>query len=350
MNTPSSRLLAATGVSVAAHAVLFAGSWLMPPEPVPELPLPLSARLEPLPAPPPAVTAPAPKPRAAPPRRSPPAPRQVAVAPRPVPQPEVLTVPATPDVETVPEPAAPTVVTEPVVVASAAPTEFRMPEAPPLPSFPRKGRITYTLILGDSTPVGRTVQTWEFDGTEYKLGSQSESTGLIEMFRPHRFHYLSQGTVSDQGLRPERFLASVKRGSRSEESIAIFNWEEGQVRLGRAPQQSTVALPAGSQDIISFMYNLALAPPAPGRMRLPFTRGKRLDWTSFDVLPEENIETPLGRLRAVPVMQVREAGEESLAIWLATEYRNLPIRIRFFGRDGEVTGEQMVNEIQVSDQ
>lgn len=236
-------------------------------------------------------------------------------------------------------------------MASAAPTTFKAPEPPPLPSFPRKGRITYQLTMGpEQTPVGRTVQTWAFEGGQYKLGSQSESTGLIEIFRPHRFHYLSQGTVSGDGLRPERFLASIKRGSHSEEALAVFNWDEGRVRLGRMPQQTTVPLPAGSQDVISFMYQLALAPPAPGRITLPFTRGPRLDTVTFEVLNPEPIETPLGRLRTIPVVQVREPGHESMAVWLATDYRNLPVRIRFFNREGELSGEQLVSEIQVSEQ
>lgn len=332
---PATRLLAAAALSVAAHAALLTGSWLTPPEPVPELP-PLNVQLQPL-APRPAVTPPAIRQQAS---------QRIAAAPRTAPQADTV-MPIAPDPLPAEEPAAP----DPVVVASAAPTVFQSPEAPPLPSFPRKGRITYSLTIGpDHTTVGRTVQTWEFDGTQYTLGSQSESTGLIEMFRPHRYHYLSRGTVSDQGLRPERFVASVKRGSRSEESLAVFNWNEGQVRLGRMPQQATVALPAGSQDIISFMYQLALVPPAPGRITLPFTRGRQLEITSFDVLPAETIDTPLGRLRAVPVIQTRESGRESLAVWLATEYRNLPIRIRFFNRDGELSGEQLVNAIQVSEQ
>lgn len=331
------RLLAAAALSVAAHAALIAGSWLTLPEAAPELP-PLNVQLQPL-TPRPAVTPPAVRQRA---------PQRIAAAPRTVPQADAV-IPAAPDPVPAAEPAAP--VANPVVVANAAPTVFQAPEAPPLPSFPRKGRITYLLTMGsDQTPVGRTVQTWEFDGTQYTLGSQSESTGLIEMFRPHRYYYLSKGTVSDQGLRPERFLASVKRGSRSEESLAVFNWEQGQVRLGRIPQQTSVTLPAGSQDLISFMYQLALLPPAPGRITLPFTRGRQLETTSFDVLPAETIDTPLGRLRAVPVIQTRESGRESLAVWLASEYRNLPIRIRFFNRDGELSGEQLVNAIQVSEQ
>ena len=331
------RMLAAAAISVIAHAALLAGSWLMPPEAPPELPT-LTARLQPLPAQPPVqpVT----------PQRQ----RVASATPSTTTLPNVA--PALNDSHPNPaaEPAAPPVSAEPVVTASAAPAAFRLPEAPPMPSFPRKGQITYQLTMGpDQTPVGRTVQTWEFDGTQYRLGSQSESTGLIEMFRPHRYNYLSQGTLSEQGLRPERFLASIKRGSRTEESIAVFDWNEHKVRLGRMPQQTTVELPADSQDVVSFMYQLALAPPAPGRIRFPFTRGARLDMVSFDVLPPESIDTPLGRLRTIPVIQVRERDNESLAVWLATDYRNLPVRIRFYNRNGEVSGEQLVGEIRVSD-
>ena len=329
------RLLAAAAISIAAHAALLAGSWLLPPETPPELP-PLTARLEPLP----------PKPQAAatPVRQTP---RRIASA-----APAVAAVPTTPDSAATgsAEPAAPPPAQAQVVTASAEPTALRMPETPALPSFPRKGQIVYQLTMGpDQTPVGRTVQTWEFDDTRYRLGSQSESTGLIEMFRPHRYNYLSQGSLSDQGLRPERFIASVKRGSRTEESIAVFDWAEHKVKLGRLPQQTTVELPADSQDVVSFMYQLALTPPAPGRIRFPFTRGSRLEMVSFDVMPAETIETPLGRLRTIPVVQVRESNNESLAVWLATDYRNLPVRIRFYNRHGEVSGEQLVGEIKVSD-
>lgn len=237
-----------------------------------------------------------------------------------------------------------------MVVASTTPTALPAPEISLPADFPRKGQITYLLTMGpDQTTVGRTTQTWVFDGAQYRLGSESESTGLVELFRPHRYRYLSQGTLSASGLQPRRFLASVQRGSRSDESSAEFNWAENRIRLGRLPHQSTAELPEGSQDIISFMYQLALLPPPPGRFTLPFTRGARLDMASFDVLPEEFIETPLGRLRTVPVVQVRTQNQESLALWLAADYRHLPVRIRFFSRDGSLNGEQLVSAIHVGD-
>ncbi len=337
MTRGNKRLWAAAAVSITAHAALLTGNWLPPAETPPEPPT-LSARLEPQPPvkPPP----PAAKPR--------PAVRQPrpAVAAQPLPVEPVIPVPVTETPVPSAEPAP-----EPVTIASAEPTFFRLPEAPPFPAFPPKGRITYQLTMGpEKSLVGRTVQTWQIENMQYQLGSQSESIGLIEVFKPHRYRYLSQGTLSELGLRPERFLSSIQRGSRTDEALAVFDWENQRITLGRAPQQTTVALPPGSQDIISFMYQLALSLPPPGRIRIPFTRGSRLDLISFDVLAQETIETPLGQLRATPVVQVRQDGQESLAVWLAIDYRNLPVRIRFFSRDGEPAGEQLVSEIQVVEQ
>ncbi|MBY0267420.1 MAG: DUF3108 domain-containing protein [Burkholderiales bacterium] len=340
------RFIAAAAISVAAHAALLGGGWLTPPDtppPAPELTATLQPRAEaPRPAAPAAVAAPA--------------------APAPLTRPATTeaAAPALPTITEAATPAAAPAVIEtpagPVVVASAATSNQAVTEATPpptqlLPSFPRKGQITYQLTMGsEHTLVGRTVQTWEFDGLQYKLSSRSESTGLVEMFRPHRYIYQSEGRVTVAGLQPERFSASVRRGSRSDESIAVFDWNEQRARIGRLPQQSSVGLPAGSQDVVSFMYQFALFPPQPGRVTLPFTRGTRIDMVSFDVLPAETIDTPLGRLRAVPVIQVRERGAESLAVWLATDYRNLPVRIRFFNRDGEFSGEQLASEIRVAEQ
>jgi hypothetical protein len=79
------------------------------------------------------------------------------------------------------------------------------------------------------------------------------------------------------------------------------------------------------------------------------TNGTRLQTYVVEVLPEEKIETPLGVLRAVPVAQARKPGTESVDVWLAVEYRHLPVRMRFYGRDGEPAGEQIVTEIRLGE-
>jgi hypothetical protein len=237
---------------------------------------------------------------------------------------------------------------EPVVIAKAEPT--LSPSEPPLRSLPRKGRITYNLVYGrDQFPVGRTVQTWEMGGGRYQLASRSETTGIVDMIRSQHRTYSSSGSLTREGLRPESFRSSRNRGRGSEEASAQFDWTKSTVVLGRTTQTREENLPVRSQDLLSFVYQLSLDPPAPGRLRQVVTNGSRIEVYELDVLREETIETPLGMLRALPLKQVRRANEESIELWLAVEYQYLPVKLRFLDRAGEAQGEQIVAEIRLSE-
>jgi hypothetical protein len=247
------------------------------------------------------------------------------------------------------EPAAAPPVETPVVAETPAPDPI--PAAPPARNLPSKGRITYILYLGgDQFSVGKAVQSWEVEGDEYRLGSVAETTGIAELFRAQRLNYISAGKITAHGLRPQTFLMSRTRRGRTEAARAEFDWGAAKIMLGRAPDQRTLALPANSQDFISFMYQFSLSPPQPGRIRVSITNGSRLETYELDVLALENIDTPLGMLSALPIKQVRRAGDESIEVWLATEYRYLPVKVRFIDREGNLSGEQVASDIQIREE
>jgi hypothetical protein len=83
-------------------------------------------------------------------------------------------------------------------------------------------------------------------------------------------------------------------------------------------------------------------------MYFSVARGKKRQ--KLDVLALENIDTPLGMLSALPIKQVRRAGDESIEVWLATEYRYLPVKVRFIDREGNLSGEQVASDIQISEE
>jgi hypothetical protein len=342
-------LLVALALSALAHALTLTGGWLAMPSQAPPL-TPLQARLERLPemVPPPAPT----------PRRvvTPPKSAIVAAAPR-------MVIPDTPGAppdfppapEALPEsaesaPPEPPAAVEPIVIADAAPSTF-MPERAAIKSLPRRGRIAYALYMGtDKFEVARTVQSWETGAdNQYKLESTSGTSGLVSVFRNEQRIFRSAGRMTEYGLRPDHFMSSRIRRGQADESTARFDWSNNSITLSRGVTQRSAALPAGSQDILSFMYQLALAPPAPGRLQIAITNGTRFENYALDVLAEETLQTPIGNIRTLPVKQVRREGSESLEIWLAADYRYLPVRIRFIGRDGEPSGEQVVTEINISD-
>jgi len=350
---------AALVLSLIAHALLISGHWISAPEPAREPP-PLLARLEPAPAPPPEVIPQAPPlPRQATPVHTPrpPAPR-VAAVPSLSPSPSPFTLPA----ESAPEPqgaapeespAAAVPAPEPIVIAGAAPSTLIV-EPAALKTLPRRGHIAYALLLGtDKFNVGRTVQTWETTRDSYRMESTSETTGLASAFRSEQRIFRSNGRMTPHGLQPESAQSRRTRRGQTDESTAHFDWAQRSITIattGNAAGQRTGPLPAGSQDVLSFMYQLSLAPPPAGKLQIAIANGARFENHEFEVAALETLDTPLGSIRVLPVRQVRRPGMESLEIWLAAEYRYLPVRIRFIGRNGEQTGEQVVTEIRISEE
>ena len=354
--TRATPLLAALTLSVLAHAFTLSGGWLHLSQPQSNPP-PLMARLEPdAPAPPAPV-------KLTPVKRKPVArPTSVAAAPARVrtdaPEPWSQPIFAERDAE-VELPEAPAVAAqsespptpEPVVVASVAPTTYAF-EPAIIKTLPKRGRITYSLnyfLSNLPTTIGRTVQTWEAADNTYKLDSLSETVGLARLtrFGPRIYH--SSGIVTGSGLLPKRFTSKVVVSNKSVDSAAQFDWDKSTLQFGRATDQKSVALPFGAQDLLSFMYQLSLAPPPRGRIHMSVTNGAGFENYELDVFDEETIETPMGNLRALPVKQVRRDGRETIEFWLAAEYNYLPVRIRFIGRDGTPGGEQVATEISVGE-
>lgn len=220
----------------------------------------------------------------------------------------------------------------------------------PVARLPRYGAITYDVYLGnDRFNIGRTQQAWTLTDDGYRLTSLSETTGLASVFSRQQLSYESIGKLTAHGLQPEFFAARRVRTGKSEEATADFDWEAMTVRLRKAREQKDVALPPATQDMMSFMYQLGLLPLTRGRIELAVTNGSKLERYELDVGAEEFLQTPLGVLRALPVKQVRRPGQESIELWLASEHRLLPVRIRFFDRQGSPSGEQVVSQIRVSD-
>lgn len=342
--TSRKRLVAAAAISLALHVLVVAGNWLPVARQEDGL-RELDVRLAPLPKMKPAAPAPKARPRhrAAPPP-APPVDLVAAASPLafPEPQPE-----ATPADAPAPEPAAPQAQAPQRLALAAESTAAIVAR-----NLPRRGSITYTVLYGSSqTYVGRVVQSWRADSGSYTLASEAETAGFVDLFAPQRLNYRSTGRITAQGLRPDSFAASRTRRGRTEVAEARFDWDAGSLTYGTATEApKSVALPADAQDLISFVYQFVIAPPAPGRRRIPITTGTRFEVYDVEVGQETPIETPIGTLKALPVKQVPRPGAESIEVWLAADYRYLPVRIRHFDREGNFSGEQMVSEIRVSDE
>jgi outer membrane biosynthesis protein TonB len=331
-------------VSALMHlAALVGPAWSLPglddpePEPAPMLaavlrPAPLAVPLpEPAPLP---VTAPKPQPQPQP-KPQP----QPALQPPPSATPVVVASSSTvspASTFTPPAPAAPPVPSAPPVAASPSPPVA----APPANiALPARGRVRYAIIRGDAGfVVGQSVHTWSQDGFTYALKSVTETTGLAALFKPARVVQESRGDVSAEGLRPKEF----RHERVGAVDTASFDWEAALVRYAGREEP----LLPGTQDMLSMYYQAVLQAPRSGNLSFVIATGRKVDRYRFDVIGEETVTTGLGERRALRLSA--KNGSDTIDLWIASDFRGLPIKIRFVDRKGEIF-DQLAEEISLGE-
>lgn len=324
------RLLAALGLSLLLHVtVVSSPGWHLPYLGEPDSGVLLEAHLAPTPAPavqapPAAVKRPEPQSGA----KKPPTPQSVPVeSPRSEP-----VAPATRAEPATAPPPPPPVQTQ---AATAVPALVDTP-------WPRQGRIRFAVMRGEGdqgTQIGQSTHTWQHDGMTYALQAVTETTGLVALFRSVRIVQSSEGTLSADGLVP-RFFSVERNGKPAEQ--ARFDWPGRQVALQpRKGDMREMPLAAGAQDILSQIYQIGLA-GAAARIELMIATGKNYGRYAYEAVGDEKIATRFGELRTWHVKTPALQGEQAMELWLATDFRNLPVRIRFIDRKGDVFDQNAV--------
>ncbi len=326
-------------LSLLLHLLLLWLPGLELPPPVEVLPPPLQAQL---------VNVPKKVASAAPPPH--PAPSQKTVAPVPVTT-EAAPVPSeTPSVpvETVSAVAeAATVSASAVAPVTPAPSEIAAP-AYDHPTLPHHARLRFSIYKdGDGLLVGEALHRFEVDDQQrYVLNVRMNTTGIVSLFKTYDSEQISRGDLDDSGLRPQRFVENKQTDRGKEVLEANFDWAAQQLTLSGGER---VSLPAHTQDLISALYQVSQLDLGQGRIRVPVTNGRRLEWYEFEVGEEQSLRSRMGTLRALPLRKIRQTGQEGLEIWLALEYRLLPVKFTQIDRAGRVTAEMVIDEIRVSD-
>jgi hypothetical protein len=328
--SPTLRITLAIALSVLIHmALLFTPMVELAPAEVP-LP-PLMARLEPLPK----VTAAPAKPK----KKT----AHKAVIPEPI-----ASKPAVPVTNTPPEPAEP----EPASGVQPAPVvaeeENRIEEVQPAHPLPKKAQLTFVVYKGTNFVIGEARHRLEIASDQsYTIKVGVNTTGIASVFKKFDLTQTSTGTTTAQGLRPSKFSESKQTSSGTEARVAEFNWTEKTLSFSTG---NSVVLSESSQDIVSFMYQLSQLQWGNNPLALNISNGKKLEHYEISVGEEEIIATPMGKLRTIPFRKIHGPNEEGLDIWLAVEYRLLPVKISQTNRDGSIAGEMVISEMRVADE
>jgi hypothetical protein len=143
----------------------------------------------------------------------------------------------------------------------------------------------------------------------------------------------SDGELGTRGLMPRRYDEETRLGFLTPRRSTVRFEPEAIVLSGGSRRVPMLGVQDTASQFVQMTWMFTLRPELLRRgnvVELPLALPRRLDLWTYDVLGEEQIDTPLGPLRAVHVKPRREpvAGDVMTAeAWFAPTLQYLPVRL-----------------------
>ena len=253
-------------------------------------------------------------------------------------------------------PAAPVIsqdATEPTTTPEPIATDTPIPfasinEPPPPPLLPKHAQLIFSVQYGSGTfKVGEIIHTLDIIDGHYSLHAESKTTGLTSLLKNYALTQTSTGTINTRGLQPEYYEEAKKEGGEIKISNARFDWNAEQITFANGRSSKLAAL---TQDTLSLPYHLSQLPLNMEMLTISLSNGKNIARYNLTVGNDETIATPMGELRTIALHKVRGTNEDGLIIWLALEYRLLPVKIQYLDKSGAIAANMIITDIRVSDE
>jgi Protein of unknown function (DUF3108) len=220
-------------------------------------------------------------------------------------------------------------------------------EMPGIQKLPKNLQLTFALYQsGESFQTGEINHHLEIRGNKYTLQAVRKFVGISSLQNTGQKIQTSRGKIGKHGVQPEIFV---------EETITKNGTQRQKTTLDQATQTlrfsngSKISLPANTQDILSFMYQISQLLVREEFFELPVIDGSRLEQFQIEIGVKENISTPMGELHALRLRKIHKRGEAYFEIWLGLEYRLLPVKFRLLDALDNVIEETLITDIRASD-
>lgn len=211
------------------------------------------------------------------------------------------------------------------------------------PQVPQSVSASYSVYM-NGAQVAVMNETFEARDASYRIVSESTPLGVLALVQKPATA-VSSGQVTADGLRPERFEGR-RVGSRGDVK-AEFDWRGERLSFTHDGKTETVALPTGTQDRLSVMYQFMFyGLDRRERLDFPMTDGRRFTHHQYVVTPGVEVDTPIGRMPALHLVKQTEPDGSATEIWLAREHRFLPVKMVVRESNG-TRYEQVATRIEV---
>ncbi len=191
-------------------------------------------------------------------------------------------------------------------------------------------------------PFGEARETFRREDGQYRIESVTSAVGIFALFTRGKIRLVSAGEVTAAGLRPLHF--EHHRGDDpARRIVADFDWGGRAVTHRYDGKSETAALPSGTQDRISLLYQFMFEPPRGAGVELAMSNGRQISHYLYQVAGEETIDTPAGRFETVHLSRRENGRRDGVEVWLAKARHYFPVRIVVDEKDGGALEQELTS-------
>lgn len=172
----------------------------------------------------------------------------------------------------------------------------------------------------------------------YHIESVTKPVPMLALFQPETIIVVSEGEIGNTGLLPRKFTHRRVHDT-SKNNSAEFDWDNMQLTLSDQSGIRQLALPDGTQDRLSVMYQFLAAPPKrKTEVNFFMTNGSKLDSYHYLVQTAQTVDVPYGSLKSDYLYTPPQRTAWKSEIWLAADHAYMPCKVVVT----EDTGEKLV--------
>ena len=180
----------------------------------------------------------------------------------------------------------------------------------------------------------------------YHIESVTKPVGLLALFKPETIVVTSEGEIGDHGLRPFKFTHQRAHDSHMN-NAAEFDWAHHEITHRDQSGIHQMALPHGTQDRLSMMYQFVAAPPH-GKLDMKFSmsNGSDLEAMHYQLNPEQTVTVPYGSMKSYYLYSLPRDIAKKSEVWLAVDHNYVPCKIALT-EDGSTRIEQVLTALTI---
>lgn len=210
--------------------------------------------------------------------------------------------------------------------------------APLPPSMPDSFTALYTLH-GKGMKLGEMERSFsQLQDGRYRFLSESKTTGFISFFRDDHIIEESIWRFDEEGFKPQTYSYDHTGGKKERHVRVVFDYETSSISNQLA--DNSWEMPLQENVLDKLLYQLVIMSDLTrneSELFYTIADGGRTKKYKMELLGEEFIDTPLGKIRSIKLQRHKPNSKRSTTLWCAPELHYLPIRVEYREKDGEIT-------------